>query len=54
MQEVKKVIAECVSVLLQDTLRLVVHITCKVGNPKGMYLVGPWLQVVWVVLVLVV
>ena len=54
MQEVEKVIAERVSVLLQDTLRLVVHITCKVSDPKGVYLIRPWLQVVAVVLVLVV
>ena len=54
MQEVKKVIAECVPVFLQDAFCLVVHITRKVSDPKGMPLVRPRFQVVFVVLVLVV
>ena len=54
MQEVEKVVAECVPVLLQDAFCPVVHVTRKVSDPKGMYFIGPRLQVVFVVLVLVV
>lgn len=54
MQEVKKVIAECVSVLLEDTLGLVVHVAGKVANAKGMDLIRPRLQIVDIALVLVV